>query len=71
MIFFDQFLGEADKKDSVESAKYDINICSSSRTYSYWAFVHGFGFSGSDPDFLADPDPKHCLQIWKKALYKI
>ena len=57
MIFFDQFLGEADKKDSIESAKYDINICSSSRTYSYWAFFHGFGFSGSDPDFLADPDP--------------
>ena len=60
-------MGEADKKDSVESAKYDINICSSSRTYSYWAFFHGFGFSGSDPDFWpirirtqgkqSDPDP--------------
>ena len=39
------------KKDSVESAKYEITIFSTC-TYSFWTF-----FRGSESRFLSDPDP--------------
>ena len=52
---------EPDKKDRVESAKYDENIFLLLVPYFrvFGRFFHGSrsGFSGSDPDFLADPDP--------------
>ena len=39
------------KKDSVESAKYEITIFSTC-TYSFWTF-----FRESESRFLSDPDP--------------
>ena len=61
---------ETDQKNSIESAKYDTGIqfffpC----TCIYWAFFHGSGseFSGSDPDFLANPD----LDSGKKSPIRI
>ena len=77
-MFFDLFSWKLTKKNSVESAKYDFKKLFYTCTVSFWAFFHGSGFSGSDPEFLADldsgkkvrsgsgqkdPDPKHCFKL--------